>query len=76
MKISEKKDGSEKTEFKLQRKYTLSDNLNTYHPFGDVFFIAAGCNWAVRSERSKNELKARIAYCVQRIPARHVIKSL
>ena len=37
-----KKVGNEKTELKLQKKYTLSDNWNTYDPFGEAFFFAAG----------------------------------
>ena len=37
-----KKNGNEKTELKLQKKYTLSDNWSTYDPFGEVFFFAAG----------------------------------
>ena len=37
-----KKNGNEKTELKLQKKYTLSDNWNAYDPFGEVFFFAAG----------------------------------
>jgi len=37
-----KKNGNEKTELKLKKKYTLSDNWNTYDPFGEAFFFAAG----------------------------------
>ena len=33
--------GNEKTELKLLKKCTLSDNRNTYDPFGKVFFSAA-----------------------------------
>ena len=38
--------------------------------------VKSHCNSTVRSKLFKNELKARIASCVQRIPARHVIKSV
>ena len=34
--------GNEKTKFKLQKKYTLSDNWNTYDLFGEAFFFAPG----------------------------------
>ena len=37
-----KKNGNEKTKLKLKKKYTLSDNWNTYDPFGEAFFFAAG----------------------------------
>ena len=37
-----KMSGNEKTELKLLKKCTLSDNWNTYDPFGEVFFFAAG----------------------------------
>ena len=42
-----KKNGNEKTELKLQKKYTLSDNWNTYDPFGEAFFFAAGPFWLI-----------------------------
>ena len=41
MKIYEN-NGNEKTELKLQKKYTLSDNWNAYDPFWEVFFFAGG----------------------------------
>ena len=47
-----------------------------YMPDWDTEGEKSDCNWTVRSERFKNELKARISSCVQRIPARHVIKSV
>ena len=37
-----KMSGNEKTELKLLRNCTLSDNWNTYDPFGEVFFFAVG----------------------------------
>ena len=34
--------GIKKTELKLLKKCTLSDNCNTYDPFGEVFFFSVG----------------------------------
>ena len=34
--------GNENTKLKLQKKFTLRDNWNTYDPLGEVFFFAAG----------------------------------
>ena len=34
--------GKEKTKLKLQKKYTLSDNWNTYDPIGEDFFFVIG----------------------------------
>ena len=46
MKIDENKwkrmETRKKTELKFQKKYTLSDSWNTYDPFGEAFFFAAG----------------------------------
>ena len=36
---------NDKTKLKLQQKYTLSDNWNTYDPLGEVFLIDLNLDW-------------------------------